>query len=88
MAIRMKKYSSQNLTCFHAKDEEGNDCYQIWENGKMEKPIAIYFTDGNSGTGLQLSDSLPLDMNQYQHLDEFCEILKFLMSCSEEREWV
>lgn len=72
--MKTLKYSTAHLTCYLAQDLKGQEHYQIFENGKNDKPIAIYI-DCNH---MQVANEMPKPETSYKYFDEMCEIVSYL----------
>ena len=69
------KYTTEHLICFFAKDEKGQEHYQIFEKENLSEPMAIY-VDRN--TMMHLHESFPKPETEYRYFNEMCEIVSML----------
>lgn len=72
--MKLIKFTTQNLVCYHTKDSVGNPHYQIYELDKFEKPICIY-VDRNT---MHLAEELPEDVTTYKFFEELGELIEIL----------
>lgn len=71
--MKLIKFTTKNLVCYHTKDSVGNSHYQIYELDKY-KPICIYVDINN----IHLADELPLDIRKYKYFKELKELIELL----------
>lgn len=72
--MKLIKFTTKNLVCYHTKDGVGNEHYQIYELDKYDKPICIY-VDRKT---MHLADELPLDITTYKFFEELKELIDIL----------
>lgn len=72
--MKLIKFTTQNLVCYHAKDSVGNSHYQIYELDKYDKPVCIYVDRST----MHLADELPLDITTYKFFEELKELIELL----------
>ena len=72
--MKLIKFTTQNLVCYHAKDGVGNSHYQIYELDNYSKPICIY-VDRNT---IHLAEELPENVTTYKFFEELWELINLL----------
>ena len=77
--MKVIKFATKNLTCYHCIDVNGIENYQIFENENNRKPVAIYVNRDD----LRLSDSIPVPEPNYKYFKELCEIINLLINMEE-----